>query len=90
MRWTGVAPAVYKSSAGVRRLFCEKCGSPMAYDSDNYDDEIHLYAVSLDNPDDFKPTFHVYYGERVSWVDFDNDGLEKFEGNGGLYNPSTG
>ena len=55
----------------------------MAYDSDEYQDEIHLYATSLDNPDDFMPTFHVFYGERVSWVNFDTDGLKKFEGSGG-------
>jgi hypothetical protein len=41
-RFTGKQPAVYRSSPGVRRLFCANCGTPMAYDSDRYPDEIHI------------------------------------------------
>ena len=32
VRMTGAAPAVYESSPGVRRLFCARCGTPVAID----------------------------------------------------------
>ena len=35
-RFTGIEPAVYQSSPGVRRLFCPKCGAPVAYDADKF------------------------------------------------------
>lgn len=80
-RFTGAAPAVYNSSPGVRRLFCANCGTPMAYETDKYPDEIHLYAASLESPESFKPQFHVYFGERLRWADI-NDGLPRFEASG--------
>ena len=55
-RWTGAAPQVYDSSPGVRRPFCGRCGSPMAYDAAKDRANIHLYAASLAIAliDDFK------------------------------------
>lgn len=80
-RFTGVAPAVYVSSPGVRRLFCANCGTPMAYETDKYPKEIHFYAASLEKPEDFKPAFHVHYAERLSWADI-NDALPRYDHSG--------
>ncbi len=77
-RFTGAAPAVYRSSPGVRRLFCATCGTPMAYESDRYPDEIHLYAASLEDSRDFAPQFHVHWAERVPWISLD-DALPRHE-----------
>ena len=68
-RFTGKEPSVYDSSPGVRRLFCGRCGSPMAYESDRFPDEIHLYAASLDRPEDYVPQGHVYCAEQLPWFD---------------------
>ncbi|WP_282607284.1 GFA family protein [Pelagibius sp. Alg239-R121] len=81
-RFTGAVPAVYESSPGVRRLFCANCGTPMAYESDRYPDEIHFYAASLENPGDFEPDFHVHFAERLPWADI-NDGLPRHDHGGG-------
>lgn len=81
-RFTGSEPGVYRSSDGVRRLFCVHCGSPMAYESDRYPREIHLYAATLENPDDVSPQFHVYWAEKLPWVALD-DGLPRHERGGG-------
>jgi len=51
----------------------------MAYDADMYPDEIHFYAVSLENPADFIPQFHVHYAERLPWIDIKDD-LPRFPG----------
>jgi hypothetical protein len=72
-RFTGGAPAAYASSPGVRRLFCGRCGSPMAYESDRWPDEIHLYAASLDDPEAYRPQAHVHVAERLSWFDVRDD-----------------
>lgn len=80
--FTGKAPAVYESSPGVRRLFCGRCGSPMAYDSDRYPDEIHLYAASLDDPENYRPQGHVFCRERLPWFDVRDD-LPRHPGSSG-------
>ncbi|MGD1879661.1 MAG: GFA family protein [Kiloniellaceae bacterium] len=80
-RFSGKAPAVYRSSPGVRRLFCADCGTPMAYDSDRYPDEIHLYAATLEDPENYAPEGHVHVAERLSWFDVKDD-LPRHPGSG--------
>ncbi len=75
--FTGEAPKTFVSSPGVRRLFCGTCGSPIAYDSDSYTGEIHLYAASLENPIDFTPTFHTHSDEMLPWIHLDDGLLRK-------------
>ncbi len=53
----------------------------MAYETDKYPKEIHFYAASLEKPEDFKPAFHAYYAERLSWADI-NDRLPRFDHGG--------
>src|SRR3546814_18613418 len=48
-RFTGKAPAVYASSPGVRRLFCGRCGSPMAYETDRRPQEIDRKSTRLNS-----------------------------------------
>ena len=72
-RFTGQQPAVYSSSPGVRRLFCATCGTPIAYESDAYPEEIHFYAAGLEDPRDFKPEFHVHCAEQVPWIELADD-----------------
>jgi hypothetical protein len=45
----------------------------MAYRSQKYPDEIHLYAASLDDSSGFEPTAHVFWAERVLWVHLADD-----------------
>ncbi|MEM9097149.1 MAG: GFA family protein [Pseudomonadota bacterium] len=71
--WTGEAPQVYERSPGVRRYFCARCGSQMAYAADKFPGEIHFYAASLDDVDAYAPTFHVFAGEAVPWLHFQDD-----------------
>ncbi len=80
-RFTGKAPAIYRSSPGVRRLFCADCGTPMAYEADRFPDEIHLYAASLDEPLNYAPQAHVHWAERLPWFDVRDD-LPRHPGSG--------
>ena len=77
--FTGDAPKTYRSSPGARRMFCGTCGTPMAYEHDRYPGEIHLYAASLEDPQDFAPDRHVHFAERLRWLHVDDD-LPKHDG----------
>jgi hypothetical protein len=72
-RFTGAAPAIYQSSPGVKRYFCATCGTPMAFESHRWPDEIHLYAASLTDSRDFAPKFHVHVAEKVPWIEIGDD-----------------
>lgn len=75
-RFTGKGPAVYRSSPGVRRSFCADCGTPVAYESDQFPNEIHLYATGLDEPQDYRPESHVHCAEQLPWFEV-NDALPR-------------
>lgn len=75
-KWTGQAPALFESSPGVRRRFCSGCGTPVSYEADRFGDEIHLYAATLDDPDAYEPSFHVFTSEQLPWLHI-SDGLPR-------------
>ena len=72
-RFTGATPAEYKSSPGVRRLFCAECGTPVAYSADKFPNEIHFYLSALEDASGIEPKFHVFAGEKVPWVELGDD-----------------
>ena len=63
-RFTGVEPVVRQSSAGARRSFCRNCGSPVAFESERWPEETHLYAALLERPEDVTPRDRLV-GEEV-------------------------
>lgn len=78
-QFTGKTPGVFNSSPGQRRLFCTTCGTPMAFESTRYPHEIHFYVASLENPEILIPQFHVHVGEKLAWIEL-NDDLPKHVG----------
>lgn len=60
-------PVLYRSSARVLRSFCGACGSPLTYFLEDKPDMIDIMTVSLDAPEAFPPTEHVWVGEKLSW-----------------------
>ena len=76
---TGEAPKSFESSRGVARYFCGTCGSPMGFVAEHYPGGMHLYAASLENPEEFKPSFHVNAESKLSWLKLKDD-LREFEG----------
>ncbi len=74
-------PAEYRSSAEVSRTFCGRCGTSLTYQRDGSQDSIDVTAASLDLPDEFPPTRHVWLEDKVGWESV-NDGLPRFERGG--------
>ncbi len=75
-------PAVYESSPGVRRFFCPRCGSPMAYAADRYPGDVHLHIGTLADPNRFVPHAHVFIREQLDWFEV-ADELRRYETLGG-------
>jgi hypothetical protein len=71
-------PAEYRSSAEASRTFCARCGTSLTYQHDGNLDSIDVTAASLDLPDEFPPTRHVWVEDKVAWESVD-DGLPRSE-----------
>ena len=69
-------PTRYRSWAEVSRTFCDQCGTTLTYQHDDELDFIDVTAASLDDPDEFPPTHHVWMEDAISW-DTANDGLPR-------------
>ena len=71
--WTGNTPGTYQHTRHATRYFCTTCGTPMAYASTRWPDEIHFYAAALSDPSVFKPTQHFHHAEHLAWLKLDDD-----------------
>lgn len=47
------------------RHFCPECGSSVY---SIYDDEVEVYLGTLDEPDQFEPTYDIWTTRRESWL----------------------
>jgi hypothetical protein len=63
--WPREAPAWFRSSNLVRRGFCAKCGTPLAYDWGGPAMELAIGA--FDNPEPIRPTIQVGLEHKLSW-----------------------
>ncbi len=59
-------PTSYSSSQGAERLFCEHCGSPIAFRSDASPDEINIHIGAFDHPEKFRPSEECHQ-ENALW-----------------------
>ena len=63
------SPERHASSPGVIRAHCARCGSPLTYETARRPDQIDVTVGTLDRPEDFPPTLHVWTVERVPWLE---------------------
>ncbi len=66
--WSGPRKT-YRSSQKVVRSFCTDCGSPMSFETEVFADETHLYAATLNDPSLYQPTAHIFWSERLPWIE---------------------
>ena len=74
-------PADYRSSDEVSRTFCQSCGTSLTYRRDEEPGSIDVTTASLDRPDEFPPTRHIWLEDKLTWEGVD-DGLPRFEQGG--------
>tara|TARA_B100000315_G_C14332716_1_gene476000 strand:+ start:291 stop:695 length:405 start_codon:yes stop_codon:yes gene_type:complete len=77
----GTAKA-YASSPGVKRSFCAACGAPLTYESEKRAEQVDVLIGAFDEPGAFTPEEHVYYAEKVSWLEI-ADHLPRHDDGGG-------
>ena len=65
--WTRGEPAWFESSNKVRRGFCGKCGTPLAYDFGA--SAIELAIGAFDDPERAAPTIQVNPRDKLSFFD---------------------
>ena len=78
-RWTGEPSKIFRSSKGVERTFCENCGTPMSFRSENLSGVMHFYAMAMEEPQRFEPGLHVAWEEKLPWLNI-GDNLPKRNG----------
>jgi glutathione-dependent formaldehyde-activating enzyme len=69
--------SIYESSSGVLRGFCRECGTSLTYQKDpskiaGAQDHVFIATRTLDDPNAFPPDEHVYYSERVEWLNVED------------------
>jgi hypothetical protein len=62
------APAHHASSPGVRRGFCNRCGTSLTYEGERWPGEIHVLLGTLDRPELLEPKSHAFREEQIPWL----------------------
>lgn len=70
--WTKGALAIYKSSPGVERGFCSRCGSTLTFARPDRG-EISVFAGSLDEPLAKPPIGHAFFDHADPWLQLGDD-----------------
>jgi len=68
-----------RSSNFGRRGSCSACGTQLTIQVDFQPGEIDFSIASLDQPGAIRPGFHIFWAERVPWLQLAND-LPRYEG----------
>jgi len=71
--------AELRSSPGVLRGFCARCGSGLTYSHEGRADDIDVTLATLDEAAQLAPTMHVWVADKLPWVRIE-DGLPQFPG----------
>ena len=84
IRFTGRTRSIYNSSPGVKRAFCDQCGTPLTWEGfsrASNAEVIEVHISTLDDPARVFPTEHWLHDERIPWFDT-ADGLPRYRGKG--------
>ena len=75
--------AWYQSSEPARRGFCAVCGSSLFFESEDSQETTDVVLANIDGPNDLSPQLHVFYDDRVDWIEVGDD-LPRLGGQTGL------
>jgi hypothetical protein len=67
-----------RSSSFAERLFCRRCGTPLAIDYDIQPDTFDFSVGTLEDPGAVLPEFHIFWASKVPWFD-PGDDLPKYD-----------
>ena len=61
-------PKFFASSTGVKRGYCDNCGTPLSYEGEKWAGELHFLIGVFDSPEIFKPTAEAFREEALPWA----------------------
>src|SRR4026209_1167839 len=67
----------YRSSPGVERTFCARCGSPLPYVSEKKPGTVEIALGTLDDDPDIHVPHHIFVASMAPWVEI-TDGLPQY------------
>jgi hypothetical protein len=72
----------FESSAGKRRWFCKRCGSPLYSERDTLPDVLRVRAGLIDGPLDSRIAHHAYLASKADWWPLadEADGTARYDG----------
>ena len=65
---SGETLADYASSPGVRRSFCGRCGSPLAFRGERWAGEVHVPVCAFEEAAEMAPTNDYFEAEKLPWA----------------------
>lgn len=68
-------------TAGVRRWFCRRCGSPLAAEYDYLPGQVYVPIGLFDDASVLEPAAHSHHGSRLTWLHLQDD-LPRSDGSG--------
>lgn len=68
----------YRTDAGVHRVFCGTCGSPLIGKRDSAPETVRVRIGTLDTPVDPKVSAHIFVGSKAEWYEI-LDGMPQHE-----------
>ena len=63
----------FRNSAGVSRLFCGSCGSPIVGRRDSAPETVRVRIGTLDTPVDSTVSAHIFVGSKAEWDEIHDD-----------------
>lgn len=67
----------YRSSPGVERTFCSRCGSTLQFLSEKRPDIVDVALGVLDDDPGIRVPHHIFVGSKAHWVEI-TDGLPQY------------
>jgi len=71
-RLTLGALRTWRSSAAGERGFCPDCGCQISFRDDGFPDELDVTAATLDDPEQARPSRHIWTENTLSWLQIDD------------------
>jgi len=59
----------YSNDAGVHRMFCGNCGSPIVSKRESMPELVRVRIGSLDTPLAAKVSSHIFFGSKAEWYE---------------------
>lgn len=65
--------AWFRSSPPAKRAFCQRCGSPLLFESERWPGEIHIARAAIPGEVDRAPQVHAFFSDRAQWLELHDD-----------------